>query len=81
MSDGSGEWRQLQMDMQEIIDWLSRAEQELKSQQPCANDTQTVRKQHDNHQVGVLLSHKVPHLYTHFYTYESTSASQNSLRI
>ena len=51
MSDGTGEWRQLLLDMQEIIDWLVRADQELMSQQPVGADVDTVHQQNENHQV------------------------------
>lgn len=52
MSYGTGEWRQLLLDMQEIVDWLSRAGQELMSQQPIASDIEMVQQQNKNHQVG-----------------------------
>lgn len=51
MMDGTGEWRQLQLDMQEIIDWLMRAEQELQSRQPIGCDIETVKQQSDDHQL------------------------------
>ena len=53
MTDGSGEWRQLLFDMQEIVDWLVRAGQELASQQPVGSDISTVQHQNDNHQVRI----------------------------
>lgn len=52
MSYGTGEWRQLLLDMQEIVDWLSRAGQELMSQQPIASDIEMVQQQNRNHQVS-----------------------------
>ena len=51
VSDGTGEWRQLLLDMQEIVDWLVRADQELTSQKPIGGDVETVQQQNDNHQV------------------------------
>ncbi len=51
LSDGTGEWRQLLLDMQEIIDWLVRADQELSSQKPIGGDIETVQQQNENHQV------------------------------
>ncbi|XP_065057528.1 dystrophin-like isoform X3 [Rhopilema esculentum] len=50
VSDGTGEWRQLLLDMQEIVDWLVRADQELTSQKPIGGDVETVQQQNDNHQ-------------------------------
>jgi len=50
MSNGTGEWRQLLLDMQEIVDWLARADQELTSYQPIATGIDTIRRQHDDHQ-------------------------------
>eukprot|EP00794_Sanderia_malayensis_P000391 gene391-1025_t len=50
LSDGTGEWRQLLLDMQEIIDWLVRADQELSSQRPVGGDIETVQQQNENHQ-------------------------------
>ncbi|XP_057306952.1 utrophin-like isoform X3 [Hydractinia symbiolongicarpus] len=50
MSDGNGEWRQLLLDMQEIVDWLSRADQELMSQQPIGSDITTVQQQNEKHE-------------------------------
>lgn len=52
MSNGTGEWRQLLYDMQEIVDWLARADQELMSQQPIARDLETIRRQNNQHQVS-----------------------------
>ena len=57
MMDGTGEWRQLQLDMQEIIDWLMRAEQELQSRQPIGYDIETVKQQSDDHQVIITCFH------------------------
>lgn len=55
VSDGTGEWRQLLLDMQEIVDWLVRADQELTSQKPIGGDIETVQQQNDNHQVYTFL--------------------------
>lgn len=52
MAYGTGEWRQLLLDMQEIVDWLSRAGQELLSQQPIASDIEKVQSQNKHHQVS-----------------------------
>lgn len=52
MAYGTGEWRQLLLDMQEIVDWLSRAGQELLSQQPIASDIEKVQSQNKHHQVN-----------------------------
>ena len=51
ISDGTGEWRQLLLDMQEIVDWLVRADQELTSQKPIGGDIETIQQQNENHQV------------------------------
>jgi len=51
MSYGTGEWRQLLLDMQEIVDWLARAGKELMSQQPIASDIEKVQQQNKHHQV------------------------------
>ena len=51
MSYGTGEWRQLLLDMQEIVDWLARAGKELMSQQPIASDIEKVQQQNRHHQV------------------------------
>ncbi|XP_065653209.1 utrophin-like isoform X2 [Hydra vulgaris] len=61
MADGTGEWRQLLFDMQEIVDWLLRAGQELNSQQPVGSDISTIKHQHENHQAfkGKLLVRQV----------------------
>ena len=52
MTYGTGEWTQLLLDMQEIVDWLSRAGQELLSQQPIASDIEKVQQQNKHHQVS-----------------------------
>lgn len=52
MAYGTGEWRQLLLDMQEIVDWLARAGQELMSQQPIASDIEMVQEQNKHHQVS-----------------------------
>lgn len=51
LEDTGTEWRQLLMDLQEIIDWIARADQELTLQQPIAGDVESVQRQNDNHQV------------------------------
>lgn len=60
LEDTGTEWRQLLMDLQEIIDWIARADQELTLQQPIAGDVESVQRQNDNHQVrggwGVFLN-------------------------
>lgn len=45
------EWRQLLMDLQEIIDWIARADQELTLQQPIGGDLESVQNQNEMHQV------------------------------
>jgi len=51
LEDTGTEWRQLLMDLQEIIDWIARADQELTLQQPIGGDLQSVQQQNDFHQV------------------------------
>lgn len=48
------EWRQLLMDLQEIIDWIARADQELTLQQPIGGDLESVQNQNEMHQVTIL---------------------------
>ena len=48
------EWRQLLMDLQEIIDWIARADQELTLQQPIGGDLESVQNQNEIHQVTIL---------------------------
>ncbi|XP_015765650.1 PREDICTED: dystrophin-like isoform X3 [Acropora digitifera] len=50
LEDTGTEWRQLLMDLQEIIDWIARADQELTLQQPIGGDLQSVQQQNDFHQ-------------------------------
>ena len=51
LEGGATEWRQLFLDLQEIIDWTERAIQELDAQKPVGNDIETVNVQNDAHQV------------------------------
>ena len=51
LEDTGTEWRQLLMDLQEIIDWIARADQELTLQQPIGGDLESVQHQNENHQV------------------------------
>lgn len=60
LEGGTTEWRQLFLDLQEIIDWIERAIQELDAQKPVGNDIETVTVQNDTHQVGKLI------IYNHF---------------
>lgn len=46
------------MDLQEIIDWIARADQELTLQQPIGGDVESVRNQNEMHQVKILLEYK-----------------------
>lgn len=48
------EWRQLLMDLQEIIDWIARADQELTLQQPIGGDLEGVQNQNEIHQVMII---------------------------
>lgn len=50
LEDTGTEWRQLLMDLQEIIDWIARADQELTLQQPIGGDVESVRNQNEMHQ-------------------------------
>lgn len=50
LEDTGTEWRQLLMDLQEIIDWIARADQELTLQQPIGGDLESVQHQNENHQ-------------------------------
>ena len=45
LEDTGTEWRQLLMDLQEIIDWIARADQELTLQQPIGGDLESVQNQ------------------------------------
>ena len=54
LEDSGTEWRQLLMDLQEIIDWIARADQELTLQQPIGGDLESVQNQNEMHQVTVL---------------------------
>ena len=58
LEDTGTEWRQLLMDLQEIIDWIARADQELTLQQPIGGDVESVRNQNEMHQVKILLEYK-----------------------
>lgn len=60
ISDGTGEWRQLLLDMQEIVDWLVRADQELTSQKPIGGDIETIQQQNENHQVRNISTSYTP---------------------
>ena len=51
LEDTGTEWRQLLMDLQEIIDWIARADQELTLQQPIGGDLESAQHQNENHQV------------------------------
>ena len=53
LDDTGTEWRQLLMDLQEIIDWIARADQELTLQQPIGGDLESVQHQNENHQVNI----------------------------
>ena len=53
LEDTGSEWRQLLMDLQEIIDWIARADQELTLQQPIGGDLESVQHQNENHQVSL----------------------------
>lgn len=53
LEDTGSEWRQLLMDLQEIIDWIARADQELTLQQPIGGDLEGVQHQNENHQVSL----------------------------
>jgi dystrophin len=51
LDGGATEWRQLFLDLQEIVDWIERAIQQLEAQKPVGNDLETVSVQNDTHQV------------------------------
>ena len=51
LDDAGSEWRHLLMNLQENIDWIARADQELTLQQPIGGDLQSVQQQNDFHQV------------------------------
>lgn len=42
------------MDLQEIIDWIARADQELTLQQPIGGDLESVQNQNEIHQVMII---------------------------
>ncbi|XP_028414557.1 dystrophin-like isoform X10 [Dendronephthya gigantea] len=50
LDGGATEWRQLFLDLQEIVDWIERAIQQLEAQKPVGNDLETVNVQNDAHQ-------------------------------
>lgn len=50
LDDAGSEWRHLLMNLQENIDWIARADQELTLQQPIGGDLQSVQQQNDFHQ-------------------------------
>ena len=54
LEDTGTEWRQQLMDLQEIIDWIARADQELTLQQPIGGDLESVQNQNEMHQVTIL---------------------------
>ena len=54
LDGGSTEWRQLFLDLQEIVDWIERAIQELEAQKPVGSDIDAVNVQNDAHQVNNL---------------------------
>ena len=58
LEDTGTEWRQLLMDLQEIIDWIARADQELTLQQPIGGDVESVRNQNEMHQVKIWLEYQ-----------------------
>jgi dystrophin len=51
LDGGATEWRQLFLDLQEIVDWIERAIQQLEAQKPVGSDLETVTVQNDTHQV------------------------------
>ena len=51
LDGGATEWRQLFLDLQEIVDWIERAIQQLEAQKPVGSDIETVTVQNDTHQV------------------------------
>ena len=70
LEETATEWRQLLMDLQELVDWIARADQELASQKPIGGDLETVQTQNENHQVKcgykrALNNNTVPTLYQH----------------
>jgi dystrophin len=54
LDGGATEWRQLFLDLQEIVDWIERAIQQLEAQKPVGSDLETVTVQNDTHQVRKL---------------------------
>lgn len=54
LEETSTEWRQLLLDLQEIIEWINRADQDITSQQPVGGDLETVQTQNETHQVSIL---------------------------
>ena len=51
LDGGATEWRQLFLDLQEIVDWIERAIQQLEAQKPVGSDLEAVNVQNDTHQV------------------------------
>ena len=51
LDGGATEWTQLFLDLEEIVDWINRAIQELEAQKPVGNDIETVNVQLETHQV------------------------------
>ena len=54
LDGGATEWWQLFMDLQEIVDWIERAIQQLEAQKPIGSDLETVNIQNDALQVRNL---------------------------
>lgn len=51
LEETATEWRQLLLDLQEIMEWMKVADQELTSQQPVGGDLEAVQAQNETHQV------------------------------
>ncbi|XP_048577310.1 dystrophin isoform X2 [Nematostella vectensis] len=50
LEETATEWRQLLMDLQEILEWISRADEEITSQQPIGGDLEAAQNQNEQHQ-------------------------------
>jgi dystrophin len=55
LEETATEWRQLLLDLQEIIEWIKMADQDLSSQQPIGGDLEAVQTQNETHQVRIII--------------------------
>ncbi|XP_033125074.1 dystrophin-like isoform X4 [Anneissia japonica] len=51
LENNAAEWNMLLMDIQEMLDWISKKDTELSQKQPIGGDYNTVQQQKDDHKV------------------------------